>query len=160
MWVLFGEVTAVCSDGSTKYGVYTVATVRRVVMFKHLAHVVVTMLCRVEIKKEPLTCWWDTLRTVWSLLLLEKVFVWSHARRRSTALVRQSRAWTQIQLRPSRKPLAQAHYFRVTQCATRKGTWATVKFSENNLRIEETQTFWIHIHSTRWHFSHAIGTKI
>ena len=33
--------------------------------------------------------------------------------------------WTQIVSRPARMPLAQAHYFRVTQCATRKGTWAT-----------------------------------
>jgi hypothetical protein len=55
-----------------------VATIRRVVMFKHLTHVVVTVLCMVEVKKEPVTCWWGTLRTVWSVLLLEKVFVWSH----------------------------------------------------------------------------------
>ena len=34
-------------------------------------------------------------------------------------------AWTQILLRQARKPLAQTHYFRVTQCATLKGTSAT-----------------------------------
>jgi len=54
--MLFGEVTAGCSDGNTKREVYAVATVRRVVMFKHLAHLVVTVLCSVEVKKEPVTC--------------------------------------------------------------------------------------------------------
>jgi hypothetical protein len=49
--VLFNEVIAVCSDGNTNYEVDDVATVRRVVMFKHLAHVVVTVLCRLEVKK-------------------------------------------------------------------------------------------------------------
>ena len=34
-------------------------------------------------------------------------------------------AWTHILLRPACKPLAQAHYFRVTQCATLEWTWAT-----------------------------------
>ena len=33
-------------------------------------------------------------------------------------------AWIQILLGPARKPLAQVHHFRVTHCATHKGTWA------------------------------------
>jgi hypothetical protein len=104
-------------------GVDDVATVRRVAMFKHLAHVVVTVLCRVEVKIRTSVVLSDSLmghaaNGLVSSVAGESVRLVPRAPQtfqRSGSPV----AWTRILLR---RPVAQTHYFRVTRCVARKRT--------------------------------------